>query len=256
MPAVVFWTGFLTVLSVGLIWGSERYLAEELQKPTMVSAPAEVRTGTLVLAPLRYYALVLENSNREDPFELGKKLAADGFAVVTAGDPSNQVMVGVAREAENLTDLRETLRSGGWQSRVEEMGVPRTELAYSLEDAFFVQGLGPFLIRIHRWAGRLIDFANDPWSQIQSTPEAKERLAILAREFASCDEEAKRILDSAPLKEKALIGELLAGMDRVGQGIASLEDDGSMGSHGYLTQQISAFLCRWEDVIFSCENLS
>jgi hypothetical protein len=228
-----------------MIWGSQRYLAGELLKP---AAETESGTDVLVLPPLRYYTVVLENPNHEEPFELGRRLAADGFAVVAAGAPSNQVVTGVAAEAEHLADLREALQAGGWPSEVEEQGVPRTELAYS---AAFVRDFGPFLLQTHRWAGRLFDFLDDPWDRIRSAPEAKERLAILAAELASCAEKANQGMETAIPEDQAAVRLMLDCMERVGQGITALEKD---GRHDYLTQQAVAFLCRWKDMI--CQNLS
>jgi hypothetical protein len=251
---IVFWIGFMMALSMSLILGSERYLAGELTKSAQMEA--ELKTGTLVLDSLSYYTLVLENPNHEDAFELGERLAAGGFAVVAAGAPFNQVVIGVAKKAENLSGLEEALKSGGWQSEIEKWDVPRTEWAYSTADVFFIQSFGPFLVQTHRWAGRLIDFVNDPWDRIQSAPEAKERLAILAEEFAACGEAAKQASESAPPEEKALIDGLRAAMDRVGQGIDALEKEGSKGRHDYLTQQAAAFLYQWKDVILSRRNLS
>jgi hypothetical protein len=237
----------MLALSVSMIWGSQRYLAGALLKPaqTEAQAPAGAESGTggLVLEPLGYYMIVLENPNHEDPFELGKKLAAGGFAVVAAGEPSNRVVAGVAGKAESLAGLQEAMRSGGWQSKVEEQGIPRTELAYS---PVFLRNFRPFLIQTHRWAGRLVDFLDDPWDQIRSAPEAKERLAILTEELASCLEMANGGLETALPEERAAVGGVLACMERVGQGITALEEE---GRHDYLTQQAAAFLCQWKDMI-------
>jgi hypothetical protein len=243
---VVFWVGFMLALSVSMIWGSQRYMAGELLKPA--AAEAESGASAFVLEPLGYYMIVLENPDHEDAFELGKKLAAGGFAVVAAGEPSNRVAAGVAKKAENLAGLQEALRSGGWQSRVEEQGIPRTELAYS---PAFLRNFGPFLIQTHRWAGRLVDFLDDPWDRIRSAPEAKERLAILAEELALCVGKANRELETALPEERAAVRGVLDCMERVGQGITALEEE---GRHDYLTQQAAAFLCQWKDMI--CRNLS
>jgi hypothetical protein len=176
--------------------------------------------------------------------------------VVAAGEPFNQVMAGVAGEAGHLTELREALRSQGWQSEVEERGIPRIELEYNANDGLFVRDLGPFLLQTHRWAGRLVDFVSDPWAKIQSAPEAKERLRILAEELASCGEKARQASESAPPAESARIDRLAACMDQVGRGIHLLDERGNTGSHDYLTQQVSAFLYQWENMIIFCQNLS